>query len=171
MHGKLVDGDGNTIDACDMYTQHPGVKASMTSAYGAPFCPGDADDPDNFYTVGLGKKQIFDIIPVWALLKAAGIDLDEVSDFHGNDGMESVRYAGLVLVLNIHYEQISEGFSYTVALPSRARAPERAPPAPFSALSPVRGGPRGCRFAAAVPISRRRLRRHPPRAPPCPMSR
>lgn len=86
MEGSLLDSDGEPVDPCRMY------------AAAGHSCPDN-----EYYRVVVGEVGVPDIMPIQALLDAAGVDMDAISDFSENDGTETVRYAGLVLVLNIEY--------------------------------------------------------------------
>ena len=69
----------------------------------------DCPTEDNAgFTVAFGVKGLRDIIPLRTLLRAAGVD--STGDLYGLDRpsyatpVESLRYAGLVMVVKIHYE-------------------------------------------------------------------
>lgn len=87
MPGSLVDGKGNPINPCNAYIQR-----------GLP-CPS---------VVSVGVSGAPDIVPVAALLEAAGVpSLDQAGSVDGQSGPgnagQSLRYSGLILFVQITY--------------------------------------------------------------------
>ena len=83
MSGYMVDPNGNKIDPCDAYTRRGRV------------CPS---------YIAVGRDGLPDIFAVQSLLDAVGINsLDEVGGARGGQANETLRYAGLVILLSISY--------------------------------------------------------------------
>ena len=80
----LQDYQGNDVDVCEAY--HRIGKE----------CPSN---------IRFGEKDVYDIVSVATLLSAAGIDsLDSAGGDVGSIQRQTHRYAGLVLLLDIHYD-------------------------------------------------------------------
>lgn len=86
MTGSLVDQDGNTVDPCDDY------KAWNQT------CP-----KNNQVYIDIGDLGHNDVFPLQTLLRAGGINLDEFFEMKGTLA-ESIRYAGIVMLLQIQYD-------------------------------------------------------------------
>lgn len=102
--GKILGQDGVEINPCDDYT-----------VWGQP-CPASINIGKGATCTDQKKKHnakyCRDIIPLMTLLRAAGItDLDADGDYDSEGEVESYRYAGLVLQVNIYYSNDVHAFS------------------------------------------------------------
>ena len=64
---------------------------------------GDSSALSGDWSVAIGANGADDVFPVSALLRAAGVKISDVATGH-LDGTFSVRHAGIVLLLRIHYD-------------------------------------------------------------------
>ena len=108
----LASDDPSSIDPCeDFLPEHywAGVPQERRPDP-LPGCPtsdggfdGDSSALSGDWSVAIGANGADDVFPVSALLRAAGVKISDVATGH-LDGTFSVRHAGIVLLLRIHYD-------------------------------------------------------------------
>eukprot|EP01138_Halocafeteria_seosinensis_P008238 gb/GECG01008419.1/.p1 GENE.gb/GECG01008419.1/~~gb/GECG01008419.1/.p1 ORF type:complete len:460 (+),score=40.76 gb/GECG01008419.1/:1-1380(+) len=95
LHGRMLDSNGNNVDVCEAYD-----KIGKT-------CPSD---------IHIGEMDVYDRVSIATLLSAAGVEsLDSAGGDVGTIQDQTHRFAGMVLLLEIHYDNY---FSYN---PSNVR--------------------------------------------------
>jgi len=91
MQGRLLDTDGNEVNPCDDY-----------KAWGQE-CP--KNQPPGVY-VSIGELGYNDVLPLQTLLRAGGLKdgLDSYFDEDAKGVAETMRYSGIVVLLEIMYD-------------------------------------------------------------------